>query len=120
VLLLPLLCGFLLYLFLLIVWVKYEDWIDSIPWPAEWIELSEWVRSLFRNCRGKGLAIPFRMPERKVSSVRKTAPKVELAAPAVTPVEPPKMPLQVAFSPLGATDGTPKSGFVWNEKDEID
>jgi hypothetical protein len=119
-LLLPLLCGFLLYLFLLIVWAKYEDWIDSVPWPAEWIELGELVRSLFRKCRNRVPAIQFRMPERKMFSARRTAPKVAPAVPAVAPVEPPEKPPHVAFSPFGAIDGTPKAGFVWNEKNEID
>jgi hypothetical protein len=119
-LLLPLLCGFLLYLSLLIVWVKYEDWIDSIPWPAEWIDLSELVRSLYRKCRNKVCAIQFRMPELKKYSARKTALMAMPKVPAVAPVEPPKKFPQVAFSPFGATDGTPKVGFVWNEKNEID
>ena len=119
-LLLPLLCGFLLYLFLLIVWAKYEDWIDSVPWPAEWIELSELVRSLFHKCRNKMRTIQFRMPELKKYSVRKTAPKVTPTVPAVARVEPPKKPSQVTFSPFGATDGTTNSGFVWNKKNEIE
>jgi hypothetical protein len=119
-LLLPLLCGFLLYLFLLIVWARYEDWIDSVPWPAEWIELSELVRSLFKKCRNKMRTIQFRMPGFKKSSVRKTAPKVTPTTPAVAPVEPPKRPTQVAFSPFGGSDGTTKKGFVWSKKNEID
>jgi hypothetical protein len=115
--LLPLLCGFLLFLALLIVWAKYEDWIDSITWPAEWTELSELVRSLLRKCRRRLHAIQFPTLERKGSSAKETALKVAPTEPAG---EPPKQPPQVAFSPFGAIDGTPKVGFVWNEKDEID
>lgn len=119
-LLFPLLCGFLLYIFLLIVWAKYEDWIDSVPWPAEWIELSELVRSMFKKYLNKMRTFQFRMPGLKESTGRKTAPKVTPTAPAVAPVEPPNSPTQVAFSPFGATDGMPKAGFVWSKKNEIE
>lgn len=119
-LLLPLLCGFSLYWFLLIVWAKYEDWIDSVPWPAEWIELSELVRSLFHKCRNKMRKIQFLPPELKRYWTRKTAPKAMPAAPVIAPALPTKNPPQVAFSPFGASDGTTKKGFVWSKKNEIE
>jgi len=120
IVLMPLLWGFLLYLFLLITWAKDEDWIDCIPWPAAWIELSEFVRSLFHKCRNKMRTIQFLPPELKRCWTRKTAQKAMPTTPAVTSIEPPKKPPQVAFSPFGATGGTRKEKFVWNERKGIE
>jgi hypothetical protein len=120
ILLMPLLCGLLLYCFLLIVWARYEDWIDSVPWPAGWIEWGESVRGLFHACGHKMGRIPFRLPEREKYSARKTAPKMTTAAPETAGIEPPRESPQVAFAPFGSTDGMRKQGFVWSEKDEIE
>jgi hypothetical protein len=118
--LMPLLCGCSLYCFLLIVWAKFEDWIDSVPWPAEWIEWGESARSLFHECRNKLGRIQFRLPELERYWARKTALKVTTAAPEAAWIEPPKESPQVAFAPFGSTDGMRKQGFIWSEKDEIE
>jgi hypothetical protein len=119
-LLLPLLCGFLLYLFLLIVWAKYEDWIDSVPWPVEWIELSGLVRSLFHECRNKMVGIKSRFQYSEPNGKKTSASSATQAAPALIIQEPLRNPPQSQFSPFGTSDGIPKKGFAWDESKGID
>lgn len=118
--LMPLLCGLLLYCFLLIVWANYEDWIDCVPWPEAWIEWGESIQKLFHEYWNELGRIQFRLPELQRYWVRKVPEKGAPAAPASAPLEPPQKPPQVSFLPLGPTHGMRKPGFIWSKKDEIE
>ncbi len=120
VLLMPMLCGFALYLFLLIAWSKYEDWIESIPWPVEWIERGKSAQSFLYKWTGKIGRIRSRLPELEKCWTRKVVSVETPKVPATTPQAPLKQPSQAALPLFGANDGIPKEGFAWDKRDEID
>lgn len=119
-LLLPTLCGFVLFCLLLYGLSWLEDWIAEAPWRAQRLPWEEPSPTLLERCIAKGGEARSWLSKWVAQGTRTTAPKPASTAPAAAPVEPSSKPPQFVLSPLNVSDGMRREGFLWTEKDEIE
>ena len=120
IVLLPILCGFVLFCLLLYGLSWLEDWIPDAPWRAQRLPWEESAPTLLEKCITKAQKARSWFWKWALQWTRRTAPNPAATAPEASPEEPVRKPPQFAFAPLSLTDGMRKEGFLWTEKDEIE
>ena len=119
-----LLCGAAILFFLLAGLSLLQSWLQNKRRDLEAIDWGPPRPSLIQRWRTKLCRIRLRPPGPSMQGMPEIAPKPTPSTPANAPADPLKKPTQPVLtlfdSTIGAPNGKPKEGFVWEETKGIE
>jgi hypothetical protein len=123
-LLMLLLCGAAILFFLLAGLSLLQSWLSNKRRDLEAIEWGPPRPGLLQRWRTKLCRIRLRLPGLRCRECQKFAPKPTPSALANAPADPLKKPTQPVLalfgSAVGAPNGKPKEGFIWEKTKGIE